>query len=280
MGKVILCKGRVAEKPFIIPLSGRELYSIEEICYYVYNNIYSIDIGFFSDELLEFIEKDLDLPEIADELRDLLESGHVLRNVVTALLLSCDLYNRKETEELILLMNRLSGMSAWQKRAHIGYEFLREGQYIKALRHFRGILKFEDLNEKDYGDVLFAIGCTLAHTASYREAADCFYKSYLHGRNRKSLIYTLLCFKLGDLGKQFNEQVGSLPKDDPAVLEAEKIWDEARKKAEDSVEYRDVSKLLDGVSGEHAREYRRGIAEKLQDLKEEYKRGVENGPVS
>lgn len=280
MGKVILCKGKLASKPFTVKATGRELYSIEEICYYVYNNIYSIDLGFFSDDLLAFISEELELPETAAKLKELLDTGHMLRDVVTFLLLSCDLYDRKQTESIVVLMNRLSGMTTWQKRAHIGYKLLAEGQYIKALRHFRGILKSEDLSEGDYGKILFAIGCSLAHTASYKEAADCFYKSYLHSRNKKSLVYTLLCLKLGDLGKQFENIAGSLPKDDPSVAEADDIWSKAKSEAVRSFEYTDTRELLNGLEGEDAAEFKRKIGQKLSAMKDEYRKGVENGPVS
>lgn len=280
MQKIIRCTGRLAENPYKVPGTARRLYSIEEICYYVYNNIYSIDIGFFSPDLLAFIENDLDLPETAKAMRDLLANGHGVRDMVAALMLSCDLYGRKETEELLKLMVRLSGYSGWERRAHIGYKYLRDGSYVQALKHFRGILKEENLSENDYGQVLLATGIALVHTAGYREAADCFYKSYRACHEKKALIYTILCFKLGGLGKEFEEKIGEMPKDDPTVMEAEKLWDEAREKALNSKTYTGLLEILEGLSGVNATGVRLKLNTILGDLKDQYRKGVENGLVS
>ena len=35
----ILCKGALAKEPYIVPVSEVPVYSLEELCYYMYNNI-------------------------------------------------------------------------------------------------------------------------------------------------------------------------------------------------------------------------------------------------
>ena len=43
MGKLILCSGKSTNRPYVLSIIGYRAYSIEELCYYIYNNIYSID---------------------------------------------------------------------------------------------------------------------------------------------------------------------------------------------------------------------------------------------
>ena len=42
----ILCQGDLAKEPYIIPISEVPVYSLEELCYYMYHNIYTVTEGF------------------------------------------------------------------------------------------------------------------------------------------------------------------------------------------------------------------------------------------
>ena len=35
----IVCEGKVAEHPYVMPYTGRKVYSLEELCCYLYENI-------------------------------------------------------------------------------------------------------------------------------------------------------------------------------------------------------------------------------------------------
>ena len=43
MSGYILCQVKKAEKPFYIENISTNIYSIEELCYYLYNNLYLVD---------------------------------------------------------------------------------------------------------------------------------------------------------------------------------------------------------------------------------------------
>ena len=55
MGKMILCRGRQTDRPLIIEGTGIRLYTAEELCYYIYNNIYLIGQEFVNGRLVEFL---------------------------------------------------------------------------------------------------------------------------------------------------------------------------------------------------------------------------------
>ena len=52
MSAMILCRGKVADNPLYIMQSGIRLYTEEELCYYIYNNIYILTNDFINDELI------------------------------------------------------------------------------------------------------------------------------------------------------------------------------------------------------------------------------------
>lgn len=280
MGKIVICNGRLSDTPYIIQGTERCLYSFEEICYYVRTNIYGVDIGFFSEELMNFIEEELCLKDMADKLRKLLQGGFGLKDVITALLCGTDLYDKDEIVETLALIDSISGMESWERRAHIGYRFLKEEKYLSALKCFRGILKEESLSEKDYGEVLKEMGVCYIYTSSFKSAADCFYKAYMHNRNRQSLFLTLLSLKLGDLEKEFDEKAGSFPEDDPIIKEVNEMWEAAKEKALLSSEYKELESIFELTRSNKIKEGYEKTEQKLSEFKHEYREGSRNGLVS
>lgn len=70
MGRFILCTGRTAVKPYIFPISETKVYSIEELCHYIYNNIYEISVEIFDKVMTDWIRKEARLPVVADKIRN------------------------------------------------------------------------------------------------------------------------------------------------------------------------------------------------------------------
>ena len=56
MSGYILCQVKKAEKPFYIENISTNIYSIEELCYYLYNNLYLVDSSLISSKLCTWLE--------------------------------------------------------------------------------------------------------------------------------------------------------------------------------------------------------------------------------
>ena len=280
MGKVIVCSGKLAKNPYVIKEIGKKLYSIEEICYYVGTNVYSIDLSFFSPELIKFIKEELKLPVVANKIKNLLERNYLLNDVITALFCSCDLYSKEEILKIIDLVKSLAEMPAWERKAYIGYKKLKERKYLIALKYFRGTLKEENLAERDYGIVLRAMGICLIHVSSFKEAADCFYKAYKYTQDNKVLILALLALKLGNQGKEFNEKVNEFTEDTDIILEAERLWKEAEKNAINGLNIGSINQMFEKLKTNKVAEGYKEIEFNLDKFKAEYREGAWNGLVS
>ena len=51
MSSYILCQTKKAEKPYYIENISTNIYSIEELCYYFYHNIYLLDESILNEHL-------------------------------------------------------------------------------------------------------------------------------------------------------------------------------------------------------------------------------------
>ena len=280
MGKIILCSGRLADNPYVVADTEKKLYSIEEICHYVKTNIYSIELSFFSPELIKFIKEELNLSETANKLRSLVMGKYFLNDIITTLFCSCDLYSKEEILAVIDLVKSLDRMPAWERRAYIGYKKLEEGKFLVALKYFRGTLKEENLAEKDYGVILRAMGVCLIHISSFKEATDCFYKSYKYTQNKEVLSMALMALKLGSQDKEFNEKARELTKDESIIVAVEKRWKEAEKNALTGIKAGNIDRIFEKLKTHKVTEGYKEIELKLEEFKAEYREGAWNGLVS
>ena len=73
MSGYILCQTKKAEIPYYIENISTNVYSLEELCYYFYHNLYLIDETILNENLCRWIQEELELPKLAARLRMLEE---------------------------------------------------------------------------------------------------------------------------------------------------------------------------------------------------------------
>ena len=65
-----LCSTKIAERPFYIGSIGTRIYSLEELCFFLYHNLCLIDDNVASMALVEWVREDLGLKNLAKKLSD------------------------------------------------------------------------------------------------------------------------------------------------------------------------------------------------------------------
>ena len=86
MSGYILCQTKKAERPYYIENISMNIYSIEELCYYLYHNLYLADHTIFNEELCSWIRDELELPHLAAKLKQNLERNVSIEDMVYPIL--------------------------------------------------------------------------------------------------------------------------------------------------------------------------------------------------
>lgn len=73
MSGYILCQTKKAQRPYFIENISMNIYSIEELCYYLYHNLYLADHTVFNEELCNWLRDELELVHLAAKLKQNLE---------------------------------------------------------------------------------------------------------------------------------------------------------------------------------------------------------------
>ena len=75
MGAYYLCQTPRARHPYYIESIDINIWSIEELCYYMRENVYLIDEAILGKKLCDWIEKELHLKKLAETLRNVCQRG-------------------------------------------------------------------------------------------------------------------------------------------------------------------------------------------------------------
>ena len=70
MSSLILCHKQKATQPYKLPHIRYKIYTIEEMAYVIFDNLYLLDHTLMSESLCEWLEGELGLFSLADSLRE------------------------------------------------------------------------------------------------------------------------------------------------------------------------------------------------------------------
>ena len=267
MGKIILCRGQRTDKPYVTPQTDIKLYSAEELCYYIYNNIYLIGQDLIDDNLIQFLQA-VGEGELAARVKKLKESGAPLAQILVTILKSIDYYSVAEIEQLKEILNTLGKQSVCERLKARGDGYLNAGYYFAAVRCYESIIKDykgKDLLAADYAKVYHNMGTAYARMFMYDKAViyyDEAYRTGQHEESKKCSIAALI------MAKKDKEPVNVDTDEEEYVVrkELETLMDNARY----SDEYRELEDIARLKADGNLAQYNRAVDERLDRWRTEY----------
>lgn len=209
-GKVFIrCFGKVADEPYIMPYTGAKVYSLEELCYYIGNNIYTITEEFFTYPLTVWLRDMADQKVIADKLETMIKNQNKLKDMVVTILCACDYYKEGEIRELIRIIDEIVSMPLHEKRKIRADNYMRAGLYAKSVIAYRKLLNgayAASFTPESYGNILHNRGIALFYTASFEEAARDFKEAYSRNHRAESLNHYLYLLLMQGKNDEFERE--------------------------------------------------------------------------
>ncbi len=200
----ILCKGNETKKPYTVPVTGVEVYSLEELCYYIYNNIYQVNEEFFVPKLVEWIREEVGEVTTAKKMKSLIEGHNDIKDMVVTLLCACDYYKKDEVSRLVEVMKSIENLPAYKKNKLRADNTLISGRYEEACFMYGALIKSGDadkFSEEEVAQIIHNRAISLFHVSSFEEAAAEFYRAYSLAHNMESLnCFMYICLLLDKKG--------------------------------------------------------------------------------
>ena len=101
MNDLILCQEQKASRPYEFETIGKSIYTMEELCFYLWNYAHLLDVGQFQKEFSEWVREQLGQEVLATQLETLRRQNASLEDRVLAVFDSISYLSDQEREEYV-----------------------------------------------------------------------------------------------------------------------------------------------------------------------------------
>lgn len=216
MSGYILCQVKKAEKPFYIENISTNIYSIEELCYYLYNNLYLVDSSLISSKLCTWLEEELELPKLAAKLKPYIGREAGLEEVLYPIFKEI---NYLAYEELKTLNGRIEARKREPeeiREKRKGDALMENRMYVNALRVYQKLLEHggKEITGEMRERILHNQGCAYSYLFQMDKALDCFWKAWKENHSEKALKVYLLAYRSVHSEEEYRKRQEDLKTDE------------------------------------------------------------------
>lgn len=202
MGALLLCNRPIAAMPYYIEALSLNIYSLEEVCYVIEHHPFLMDEGFFDDDLILWIEREVGEGELAEQLRQALRKEQGITKLVELILNTTGYLTYEAGMRILSQIREMQHKTVFERRKMRADRYVENKKYINALLEYRRILQMEEECKKNpvvCGNIWHNQGTVFARLFLFREARECFEKAYQYHMNPESIYEAMAaCRYLGE----------------------------------------------------------------------------------
>ena len=275
MGELLICNEPIAAMPYYIEGISWNVYSLEELCYYIENNTYLLEKDFMTEELCTWIGQEVHNLTLAERLRDIMRMDGRLSEFVLALLIECGYCPRDTIKSVVTLIREMEEKSDFECNKVRADRLMEKEKYLSSIYEYKSLLESNEAGEQKkelIGNIWHNLGTAYARLFLFGEAAHCYEKAYKYNSNEESLKECILAQHC------LHEEEGLQHALEKYQIQ-EHLLEEIRKEIDfvnDNEMIKTFENRLQMISAlnvpSHRAEYHKAIAEIIFNWKEEYRR--------
>lgn len=207
-GRFLLCSSRRSRSPYEAEESRQALYSIDEICYYLYHNAYLLEVTFFQPKLIDFIRNNLDMNLLADKLEYVKKKEFPLEKYIAAVMESTGYYEEAEWKRMQEKLAYFGTQSREERLKLLGDMYLTERRFAQARNQYQMLLNLEASSgeSKEFFSLVYHnIGVLYMELFYFEEASGYFKQAYEYAPQEEILKKLLLVLKLAGMEVDYAE---------------------------------------------------------------------------
>ena len=188
------CCGQ-SNNPYYIQAIEKNVYSLEEINYFIYNHMNLVYREFFCDKLYDYLENEIGEKEIAGKLRQLEKNGASVRDFITCIFKESNYYSGNDLAAVSEMVMNINNLSRDERMLIEAEKLMNAGRYGSAMHIYLDILndRKDDTKNAFYAKIAFSVGIIYARMSMCRNANTYFsmaYDLYEDPTYAKACVYT------------------------------------------------------------------------------------------
>ncbi|MDY5703471.1 MAG: hypothetical protein SPK77_00755 [Lachnospiraceae bacterium] len=201
MGELILCRGPITATPYYIEEKALNVYSLEELSYYIYNNLYLINPGFMNNDLIHWIGNELGEKKLAAELMELLAENVPVHIFIGHILDSCGYLTGPEIKTVMKEAQTLQNKTEAECRKIRGDHLLMNDRITDALYEYDSILRDKEVLHLPIGlegDIYHNLATCYMRLFFFNEAITSYRSAYERNHRKATLRALLEAYLIAD----------------------------------------------------------------------------------
>lgn len=256
MSGYILCQTQKAEIPYYIENISTNVYSLEELCYYFYHNLYLIDESILNERLCRWFQEELNLPKLAAKLRPLFIRNFSIEEFLYPVFKEINYLTYEEMKSLNIQIQKLAEESPFLRAKCKGDALVENGMYVQAIQVYQKLLEEDGLEEVREGfteTIYHNLGCAYSYLFQMEKAVDCFRKAYEGSRSKEALEAYLLAFGVTKTPEEYQNLVRRLDVEKEVLREIKAKLAEFGKKPEIPTDYENIDEMIQKLTRDYHR---------------------------
>jgi tetratricopeptide (TPR) repeat protein len=222
MGELLICHESIASLPYYVEGIGLNIYSMEELCYYISVNTYLLDRSFMNEELCTWVEKQMGIYKLAERLRDILRQQGLLSEFVLAILEYTGYSSMKERQDIAFIVRQMEEKSDFECNKIRADQLMEKEKYLSAIYEYKRLLDTERETKTEpalIGNIWHNLGTAYTRLFLFQEAARCYEQAYTLNQTGESLRECLMCYQCMHDEEGFRQKASEHHLDDMGMQE-------------------------------------------------------------
>ena len=256
MSGYILCQVRKAEKPFFIENISTNIYSIEELCYYFYNNLYLIDSSLINQKLCTWIEEELELPKLAAKLRPYIGREAGLEEVLYPVFKEINYLAYEALRSLNARIETRNAEAEEIREKRKGDALMENRMYVNAIRVYQKLIEKEDaaaISDEMRERIFHNQGCAYSYLFQMDKALDCFWMAWQVKKSEEALKTYLLAYRSVHTQEDFEKTEDELKVEEPMKKEVSEILNCFISLPQEQIASGETDRFLEDITREYHR---------------------------
>jgi len=181
MGNLVLCHDKHAQDAYEIARIHCKIYTFEELCYFLTNNLYLVDYTLMNEQLVSWLEYEIEMPELANILRGILRTAGTEEKFILAILKYSKIYEETEMIRIQNVLQKLNRQPEHEKLKNKADNLLESGETEEAIIVYQSILNQSHRlggDKRFQAKVYAGLGAAYGRLFLYKESANNYDRAF------------------------------------------------------------------------------------------------------